>query len=379
MRIYKRLRLQKNIISTIVRILPGKGKINVQMGQEVTPDEVIGTSTIPSGFRIINVTSLLEVGSSSIESYIKRQVGQRIYKGELLACKDGGLFKGKKVVTSPTDGIIDFINSRNGEVKISFLPKRINLPAGVFGVIGFVDHVHSKVLIKTQITKIYGVFGSGRNRDGYLHVLGSNQELIDSQSVSIKDAEHILVGRNLIYKEAISAAISSNVSGIITGGINTKDYRGMAGGYLAFPKKFDNDIGISVVVCEGFGSVPIGQDIFGLLTEYDQKFVFIDGNQATVSLPSDKSDCMIAIRKIALPTNLEVDLGEPLVSEGNLEDIKLGAKVRVIGVTYLGEQGKIIAIDKLKTRLASGVLSQLVTLETKSRKIQIPINNIEII
>lgn len=369
MQVTERLRFEKDIISTVVRILPGKGRLNIQVGQEVTPDEVIGISTLSSGFRMINVASLLEAEPSSIERYLKRRVGQRIYKGELLAYKAGGLFKEKKMVVSPTDGVIDFINLRNGEIKISFLPKKINLPAGVFGIVGFVDHVHSKVLIKTQVTKIYGVFGSGRNRDGYLRVLAPKQELIDSRSVSIQDAEHILAGRNLIYKDAISAAIFAKVSGIITGGINAKDYRGMAGG---------TDIGISVVVCEGFGSVPIGQDIFDLLKEHDQKFVFIDGNKATVSLPADKSDCMLAIRRTALPPSIEADLKEP-VERGKLEDIKLGARVRVIGVTYLGEQGKIIGIDKVKTKLASGVLSQLLTIETKTRKIQIPVSNIEII
>lgn len=379
MQLLKRIRFKKDNIVRILRSLPGKGKVNAQTGQEVIPDEIIGTSSISSGFRIINIASLLGVEPSSIEKYLQRQIGQKIYRGELLALRAGGLFKSKKIVVAPTDGTVDFINPRNGEVKLSFLPKRINLPSAVYGIVEFVDHVHSQVLIKTQVTVIYGVFGSGRSREGILHVQDLRSDLIDSRSISIKDAEHVIVGRNLIYKDAISAAISSNVSGIITGGIDARDYKGMAGGNLSFPKKFDNDIGISVVVCEGFGSVPIAQDIFDILSKHDQKFVIIDGNKATISLPSDKSDCMIAIRRTALPPTLETDLKGEVTTPVSVEDIKVGVNVRVIGTTFLGEQGKIISIDKTKTRLASGLYSQLATIETKLRKIQIPMTNLELI
>ncbi len=373
----KRLRYEKNIVTRLKRALLGKGKFNVQIGQEVTPDEIIGTSEVSSGFRIINVAALLKVSNSSVEQYLQRKIGQKIYQGELLAYKVGGLFKGKKVVTSPTDGSIDFINSKTGEVKLNFLPKKINLPAAVYGIIESLDNANGLVTIKTQITRVHGIFGTGRQREGILCLLESGRDLINSDDVSVKDYERILVSRGLIYKAAISGAISAGVSGIITGGINSGDYKGMAGGRLIFPKKFDNDIGVTLVVYEGFGSVSIGQDILNLLAGHDQKFVFIDGNRAIVSLPEFKSDCMVKIRQTHLPPDLQA--GKPGFEGDLLEDCDIGKSVRVVGMTYLGEQGKIIKIDKSKTKLASGLLSQLVTIETKTRKIQIPVTNIEII
>lgn len=375
MQIIKRVRFEKDIIARVSRFLSGSGRFNVAVGQEVIPDEVIGKAVIASGFRTVNVAKLLEVSPSTIEKYLQKRIGQNVYKDELLALKEEGFLKAKKIVTSPTDGILDFINPQTGEIKMSLLPKKIDLPAGAFGIVESVDSTQNLIYIRTQITRIYGVFGTGRARDGILYILDRKNDLIDSNSVSDKYADRILVSRGLIYKNAISAAISSGVAGIITGGINAKDYRGMAGGSLAFPRKFNTDVGISMVVCEGFGLVPIGQDIFELLLENDQKFIFVDGNNATISLPSSCSDCMAKIRGTKLP---ETDIiGHQPVLDSDL--VKIGMKARVAGAAFLGEQGKIIGVDKVKTRLTSGILAQLVTIETGKRKIQVPLNNIELI
>lgn len=376
--ISKRVRIEPDVITKIVRTLPGKGKINVSVGQEVTPEEVIGTATVASGFRIMNIASQLGVAPSSIEGYLQKKAGQIIYRGELLALKKGGFLKGEKIITAPTDGLIDFINPVSGEVKLNFLPKKIDLPAAVFGIVEFVDHGHGKVLIKTRLSKLYGVFGTGRSREGLLHVAQIGRDLIDSASVSSKDAEHILVVKGLVYKDAISAAISCGVSGVITGGINSADYKGMAGSRISFPKRFDNDIGISIIATEGFGSVPVGADFIDMLNRFDQKFVFIDGNQSVISLPEFKSDCMLKIRRTHLPPTLGVELHQ-VQSEPFEGDLSIGMKVRVIGVTFLGEQGKIVQIDKLQTKLPSGIVRQLATIETRSRKIQVPVTNLEII
>ena len=45
----------------------------------------------------------------------------------------------------------------------------------------------------------------------------------------------------------------------------------------------------------------------------------------------------------------------------------------------MGEQGKIISIDKIATTLPSGVVTYMITISTNTRKIRIPYNNVEII
>src|SRR2546425_160401 len=93
-----RLRVEKDIITLIHRSLRGRGQLNVSLGQEVTPELIIGSSTFSSGFRTINLGLLLSVSPADIRKYLKREEGQRIYRGELLALKPKSLFHGQKVV-----------------------------------------------------------------------------------------------------------------------------------------------------------------------------------------------------------------------------------------------------------------------------------------
>lgn len=374
-----RVRVEKDVVMRIRRNLRGKGQISVAVGQQVSPEEIIGSATISSGFRILNLAQILSVPPSQVGQYLVRKINQRIYKDELLAFKKGGLFSQKKVVVAPTDGIIDFLNEKTGELRMTFLPKKADLPAGVYGIVEHIDKQKGSVIIRTQVSSVHGMFGSGRSRDGILHILNKKDSLIDKSASLTKYDEHVLVGGSLFFKEAISASISVGVNGIISGGINAKDYKAMAGGHLNFPKKLDNDIGISIVILEGFGSIPIGDDIFKILSEYEGKFVSIDGNKSQILLPSFLSASIIKVRNTKLP---------PIQSEGPIWDdehqssvyeLKVGLRVRVVGNSYPAEQGKIIAIDNSPTLMPSRIRAYLITIEGARRKIQVPVANCEVI
>ncbi|MEK7617123.1 MAG: hypothetical protein AAB414_03645 [Patescibacteria group bacterium] len=370
--VQRRVRIEKDIIARIYRTLPGKGKLSVALGQEVIPEEIIGTGQFSSGFRILNLSNLLEVPPGEIKKYLTKQINSRIYNGELLAYKKGWLLKKARVVTCPVDGILDFINEEVGEIRITRLPEKMNLPAGVYGVIEAFDQNLGQVVIRTQVSRIYGLCGTGKMRDGILHVLTKKYDLAGRSMISAKFDGSILVNGSLISKDTIMAGISDGVNGIITGGINASDYKSIAGGRLIFPKKLENDIGISIVVCEGFGAQALGEDIYELLSTFEDRFIQLDGNSATVNLPSYQSSCMNRIRKHKLSDDQTLSL-----TDTQLVDLKIGARVRVVGPSYSAEQGQIISIDKSKTLLSSKVSAYLVTIETARRKIRVPANNVE--
>lgn len=373
-----RLRVEKDVVTRVTRVLRGKGTLNVRIGQQVSPEDIIGSAAILSGFRTLNLSTLLSAAPADVEKLLVRKLNQKIYKGELLALKKGWLGS-KKVVTAPTDGVLDFLNNKTGELRISFLPKKVDLPAGVFGVVEAVDPEGGQVMIRTEVCRVYGVFGSGHSREGILHILSRKDALIPKTEVRPEYEGHVLVGGSLFFRETLSAAISTGVSGIITGGMDAIDYRAVAGGRLTFPKKIDNDIGISVVVCEGFGSIPIGTDIFEILQGYEGKFVFIDGNKAVISLPSPLSSSLVKIRNTKLPEFQRSGAVEDVSRTTLISELNVGEKVRVVGSSFLGEQGKLLAVNDALSLLPSGIYDYLATVETPRRKIQVPVANLEII
>lgn len=372
-----RIRVEKDAITRVVRTLKGKGRLIAKEGQEVTPEEIIGSATVSAGFRMMNLSSTLGVPPRESEKYLIRKMGQRIYKGELLAFKKGWMLAGKKVIISPTDGVLDYLDSRTGDLKISFFPKEVKLPAGVYGIVEKVDDQRGQVVIRTQVSRVHGVFGSGRLRDGTLHIVGKKEDLISKDAIGDQYSEQILVAGSLLFKDVLSASISTGVKGIIVGGISAGDYKGISGGRLLFSKKTEIDIGISIIICEGFGSIPIGDDIFQLLSANEGKFVFIEGNKALINLPSFSSSSLMKVRNTRLP-----DLPNGLDSGDDIQEaleLKIGSRVRIVGNSYLGEQGKILAIDDSPTVLTSKVQTYLVTVETARRKIQVPVANVEVI
>lgn len=371
------LRVEKDIVTRVTRTLRGKGELNVSVGRQVAPEEIIGSSILSAGFRTLSLSNLLGVSPQEAGKHLVKKIGQKIFKDELLAYKESWLFGGKKVITSPADGVLDFFNDKTGELKLAFLPKKVDLPSGVFGIVEVVDSQKGQAVIRTQASRIHGVFGSGQSRDGILHILGKKEDIISKNMVSAEFDQNILVGGSLFFKDSISSSISNGVNGIITGGINARDYRGMAGGRLVFPKKLYNDIGISVVVCEGFGSIPIGDDIFALLKGYEGKFVFIDGNKATVGLPSYSSASLNKIKNTKLPETTNGLDDRDYTKE--VYELNIGCKVRVIGNSYIGEQGKLLSVDDSMTMLPSGIWDFLATVETASRKIRLPVANLEVI
>lgn len=373
------LRVEKDVVTYVTRTLKGSGQLNVKVGQVLSPEEIIGTGTISPGFRILNLSQLLAVPPQEVEKYLSRNLNQRIYKGELLAFKKGWLLERKKIVTSPTDGVLDYINKKTGELKITFMPKKVHLLSGMYGIVEAVDSEKCQVVIKTQVSRIHGLFGSGRSREGILRILNKKDNMTTINQIQTEYSEHILAGNTFFLKEAISQAISYGVNGIITGGINAKDYKAICGERLVFPKKIDSDIGISIIVCEGFGLVPVGLDIFSTLVEYEGKFIFMDGNKAVVSLPSPSSSSLTKVKNTRLPQVKEDDLNLKETALSGPQELKIGLKVRIIGNSYLGEQGKLLAINETPTLLSSGITAHLATVETARRKIQVPVANIEII
>lgn len=370
-----RVRIKKEVITHIFRNIPGQGNISAVVGQEVKPSDILGRAEISGGYRKIDLTEELGVSPREVSKYLNRSLGQTIYRGELLAFKKGGMFGGKKIITAPTDGILDSLDSQTGHLTIRFLPHNLDLPAAVFGVIDAISPDKRKVSVRCEVTQILGIFGSGKMREGILKIL-SRADLINTNQILPQYVEHIVVAGSLVYKDAILSSISKGVNGIITGGINAKDYQAMAGGRISFPRKMGSDIGLGVLVTEGFGSLPIGSDIFEMLAQYEGRFAILDGNSGVLSLPSFENSSMDKVRRVRLPQISNIVVGK---EEIEALELKTGQLVRVVAAPFMGEEGNLVSIDQAPSALPSGIKTYLINIKTKARMIRVPYSNVEII
>lgn len=368
-----RPRIKLNTITHVRRsLIGGKGKLNVAPNQEVMSSDILGQSMHSAGFSAVNIAKNLGVSSNVGGKYLTKPIGSKIFKGELLGLKKG-MF-GDKVVTAPSDGVLAEYDSKLGEVMLEFLPKQQPLTSGVFGIVEQVNTDIGEVVIKTSVTEIIGIYGCGKERGGDIEAMGSSSELLSMQMLSHKLSSKIILGGALIYGEALRKAVECGISGIISGGINSLDFKAMSGSVDPH-HRIGTDPGISILSTEGFGSMSIGSDIYNIIRAHDGKFAFLNGNTARLLLPSPEASSIINLRKVALPITKEAEGS----SDVTFRMIEPGARVRIVWPPFAGWQGRVISIDKTPTQLPSGISTYLLVVETSRKKIMVPYLNVELV
>ncbi|MFA5933399.1 MAG: hypothetical protein WCV81_04020 [Microgenomates group bacterium] len=371
----KRTRIISDQITHIKRFLPSAiSSISVRVGDEVAPNEILAEGKSAAGFRMINLAEELGVSPNEALKFIKRPLGKNIYKDELLASRSGIFGLGEKILLSPDDGILEFYDEKTGALRIKLFPKTVKLACGVWGIVDDIDETKGEITIRTSATLIYGVLGSGKEREGTLNVFGSNEVLVGSRQLEETMRGQIIVGGSVVFADGLEKAAEYGIAGIISGGIDAKNYKSIANGWNIY-KKHWADIGLSVLITEGFGSVPMGPDIFSILQKNHGYFSIIDGNRNLLILPATSQNSMIYIRKTKLPKTSFIE-GEPELTLSNLE---IKQRVRIIGAADFGKQGVVESIDKTPTKLPSGLTSVLVTVNTGNKKIRVCYQNLEII
>lgn len=267
----KRIQEQKKIV--LNRYYLGKGRPTVKTGQSVSDTEIIAHCEISAGQRLIKIAHSLGVSGKSVHKYLTRKIGDRIYEGEIIARKRGVLGVGKKEIKVPVDGIVTEIDER-GDIILQFLPKPVRLLAGANGQIK--EITEAKISIDTVGTSIHGFVSLGKDREGIISMIGGPKEFILPERIAADSKGKILVGGALLEKSALEKAVTLGVEGIVTGGMNYRDFEGLGGG---------EDIGTSIVVTEGFGTAPMGDDFWKYFKQMEGRLGFILGNESELVIP----------------------------------------------------------------------------------------------
>jgi len=357
----------------IIKQVPASGEVMVKLNQEVKSSDVIGRFRQTIGFRSINAPQELGVYPKDVPKYLMREIGKTIYRGELLAQKKELLRT--REIQSPTDAVVNSIDPTTGIIMLKLLPKEVPVLSGVNGIVDFIDAQTGNIYIKTLVTQINGSLGSGKQQGGQLKIIGNQRSFTMENLIPDNIHQSIILGGALIYNETIRKALSNGAVGIIAGGINARDYKSLIG-LSSFHLGYGNDIGISILIEHGFGALPLSEDSYRLFWENEGKFIYMDGNNRRILLPSSETDSILRVRKIMLPI-LQQGAIEPM--ENHVGLLSVGTKIRSIWPPFMGSEGKIASIDQSPTMLESGVATYLVTIEIAGQKVKVPYSNIEIV
>ena len=354
------------------RKLPLLGSVVVHVGDRVTAETVVARTELPGNVQTVNAANLLGVLPEDVTDCLKIPVGSKVAKGQVFAESRSffGLFRTK--CESPVAGTLESVSSVTGQVLLREEPIPVEVDAYVDGTIVDV-HPNSGVTVETQGTFIQGIFGVGGETCGELHLcVRAPGETLTEAMLGESTRGKVLVGGAHVSTAVLRKAIERGAKAVVVGGFDDHDLRELLGYDLGVAITGSEELGLTLVVTEGFGAIPMAGRTFELLKACEGRRVSVTGAtqiRAGVLRPE-----IIAPR----PDERAPQGVGPVASEQG--GLKTGDLVRVIRQPYFGRLGKVTALppDLLPLETEAKVRVLEVDFEDGSRAL-LPRANVEMI
>ncbi len=294
------------------RMLPEPGDVVASPGQEVTPVQVVARTRRPTQFRIVPASELWHISPAEVEEYLVIGEGTPVGVGDLLLEKKQ--FLGKKQLESPVEGT--FFGLNNGRLilqQYEWYELRALVNARVVNALP-----KRGIVLEITGAQIQGVWGSGKEGNGRLHMLASNE----SQTLApdeIDNIENTIVVAGVVNNPDVLQRLHRvGVTGLIAGSMTTN--------VLHKATNFD----LPIVVTDSIGTQGLSRSIFDMLRDYEGADVALFARQADYW--GNRPEIIISHDQ----TSGALATPEPL------KPLQAGQRVRILRPPYQSQMGEII-------------------------------------
>ncbi len=373
------LRVAKRTQISKLRILPIPGEVLVKKGEEVDSSRIVAKTDLPGKVYTVNVVNQLGITPSEIREFMLKKEGGPVSKDEVIAENRPMISWFKTQVRSPINGNIENVSSITGQVLLREPPRPLNLFAYIDGHVTEVIE-REGVVVETLCSFIQGIFGVGGETSGIIEMaVNDPNEIVTKEIIDAGFKDRVIVGGSFIDWEAIKKAREVGVKGIIVGGIHDKDLKGLLGYDLGVAITGREDIGITLIITEGFGKITMASRTFDLLSEKAGKKACISGAtqiRAGVIRPE------IIIPMAGTGSQESGVRSQEITADLEMERVGLSAgdPVRIIREPYFGLIGKIASLPHELQVIETGSKVRVLEVELPDgRRVIIPRANVEII
>jgi hypothetical protein len=353
------------------RLLPIPGTVTVKQGDRLKADSVVAHAELPGKVHSINVANLLGIAPDETRDYLTKKEGEPVEKDDVIAENKPFIQFLKTVVRSPIRGTVETASTVTGQVLLREPPRHLELLAYIDGTVVEV-HAQQGITIETSCTLVQGIFGVGGETWGEMQMaVASPDETLAAARLTTEMKGKIVVGGSFLGADALARAREIGVAALIVGGIHDKDLRALLGYDLGVAITGTEKIGTTVILTEGFGTIPMAAKTFALLSKHR-------GRKASVSGATQIRAGVIR-PEIIIPSN-----GTHHQTHGTVSSerggIQVGDQVRVIRDPLFGRIGQVSALptDLQQIETESHVRVLEVSFPDKARAV-IPRANVEII
>ncbi len=327
------------------RFLPLPGTVLVKVGETVHADTAVARAELPGKVVPLNLANQLGIAPDEINDYLVKKEKELVQKDEVLAENKPFIKWFKTEIRSPVGGTVESISTITGQVLLREPPRVLELRSYIDGTIAEV-HPEQGVTVETTCSLVQGIFGIGGETNGELvvGVTAPDQPLLPEQlTPSMKG--NIVIGGSFLPAAAMMRAKEIGVIGLVVGGIHDKDLRALLGYDLGVAITGTEQVGFTLILTEGFGTIPMAPKTFALLSAHA-------GQKASISGATQIRAGVIRPEIIIPQTSPSAGARVSLVER---EGIQLGDPVRIIRDPLFGKIGAV-----------SGLPSELRMIPTES-------------
>ena len=365
------LKVTERMKITKKRILPLKGDVVVKVGDKVEPDAVVARTDLPGNVEPLNVANILGVPPEDVMDCMLKKEGESIEQGEAIAVNKSffGLFKTE--AKSKITGSIESISTVTGQVLLRGQPIPVEVKAYLQGEV-IETYEKEGCAISCWGAFVQGIFGVGGETHGIIKVVVPNAEtVLREEHIDDSCKDCVIIGGSMATSNAIKKAISVGAKGIVAGGISDKDLKEFLGYDIGVAITGSEDLGISLVITEGFGEIDMAHRTFELLQAKEGQMACING----------ATQIRAGVIRPELVVPLTDSLNEEEVKGAAITDgLQIGSPIRVIREPYFGKIGSVSDLPPALQVLDSESKARVLEVEFKDGvKAIIPRANVELI
>jgi hypothetical protein len=352
------------------RILPLFGQVLVKKGDKIPADTIVAKTELPGKVYPINVAGQLGLGKANelMECMLKKE-GDSVKAGELIAQSKGffGFFKSD--YKAPIDGTINQVSHITGQVIFNAPAIPVEIDAYVDGTVE--EEIPSEgVVMKTEGVHIQGIIGLGGETFGEIKMVADNpSKIVDADLINDALKGKIIVCGSKITTQALTKAQKIGVAGVITGGFDYQDIKDILGDDLGVAITGHEKIGYTLILTEGFGTIPMADRTFNLLKKYE-------GHKASINGATQIRAGVMRPEIIIVHDDKTEDTTSKDYAQSGLEG---GDQIRIIRAPYFGKMGKVVSLPVELHKVESGTWVRVMIAEIDGKEVLIPRANVEVI
>ncbi len=363
------LRVSTRTVVRKTRRLPLKGEVVVNPGDRVGPDTVVAETYLPGPVHNVNVSNALAIAPEDVPECMRKHQNDTVAKGGMIAESKGIFGLLKSSVQSPVTGTVELVSEVTGQVLIREPSVPIRIKAYLDGRVTEVMDGEG-VVVETVGACIQGIFGIG----GEVHapirqIVESPDDEITVEMIDEGCTGRIICGGSMISLDALRKLIGVGAAGVVVGGMRYHDIGDLLGYQIGVAVTGGENIGLTVVVTEGFGPLPMAERTFELIGSFD-------GRDASMSGATQIRAGVIR-PEIIIARNENDDHTDRLNRTGR--GLEPDTLVRLIRKPWFGEIATVTALPERLVRLPTGAMARVLEARRANGDIvTVPRANVEI-